>query len=161
VDLRAFDLTRIDDSFGEFDYIIAHGVYSWVPEPVREALLEAIRERLAPQGLAFVSQNVKPGYFGKAMAREVMRYGLRIAGAPAERVAAARALLEEVLAGANPTAKLYRATLADRLEQVLKRDDDILYHDDLSDVCDGCWFWELAERLDAHGLQFVADAAVE
>jgi len=161
VELRAFDLTRIDDSFGEFDYIVAHGVYSWVPEPVREALLEVIRQRLAPHGVAFVSHNVKPGYFGKAMAREMMRYGIRSVGEPAERVDAARAFLEEVLARANPTDKLYRATLAERLEQARKRDDDVLYHDDLSDICDGCWFWELAERLDAHGLQFVADAAVE
>src|SRR6266567_8093421 len=68
VELRSFDLTRIDAEFGEFDYIVAHGVYSWVPAPVREALLEVMRQRLAPQGIAFVSANVKPGWFAKALA---------------------------------------------------------------------------------------------
>src|SRR4051794_15066241 len=37
-DLRAF-ATNVDGEQEPFDFIVAHGVYSWVPEDVREALL--------------------------------------------------------------------------------------------------------------------------
>ena len=40
---------------GEFDYIVANGLYSWIPADARAALLRFIDERLSPQGVAFVS----------------------------------------------------------------------------------------------------------
>src|SRR5262249_49773642 len=36
IELRHADITHIDQSWGNFDYIICHGIYSWVPEAVRE-----------------------------------------------------------------------------------------------------------------------------
>ena len=48
VDLRVGDIARLPADLGEFDYVVAHGVYSWVPEPVRAALLDACRRFLAP-----------------------------------------------------------------------------------------------------------------
>src|SRR5262245_56107405 len=42
VELRAFDICDIDKSFGEFDYIIVHGVYSWVPDNVKARVLDVI-----------------------------------------------------------------------------------------------------------------------
>ena len=44
VELRALNLTNLDDAFGLFDYIICHGVYSWVPAPVRDRILEICAE---------------------------------------------------------------------------------------------------------------------
>ena len=55
IELHACDLRTIDDAWGEFDYILAHGLYSWVPEDVRERLLAVCRERLAAEGIAFIS----------------------------------------------------------------------------------------------------------
>src|SRR3954470_6442485 len=46
-----------DDLGGPFDYIIAHGLYSWVPAAVRDALLVACGRLLAPDGVAYVSYN--------------------------------------------------------------------------------------------------------
>ena len=40
---------------GDFDFIICHGVYSWIPEALREDLLRVCRERLTPDGVAMVS----------------------------------------------------------------------------------------------------------
>lgn len=47
---------------GEFDYIIAHGVFSWVPDEVKTALLNRCRSLLAPNGLATISFNVECGW---------------------------------------------------------------------------------------------------
>src|SRR5689334_20611178 len=46
--LHALDLAAIDRSFGQFDYILVHGLYSWIPEPARDNLLAVCRARLAP-----------------------------------------------------------------------------------------------------------------
>jgi cyclopropane fatty-acyl-phospholipid synthase-like methyltransferase len=50
VTLRAFDIAAIDASFGQFDYIVCHGVYSWVPPEVQDAILRVCSENLAPNG---------------------------------------------------------------------------------------------------------------
>ena len=61
LDLRAMSLTDITADFGVFDYIICHGVFSWVPPEVRDAVFRICRENLAPQGVAYVSYNTYPG----------------------------------------------------------------------------------------------------
>lgn len=161
VDLQALDLNQLDGTFGQFDYIIAHGVYSWVPEAVRRALLDVIRARLAPTGIAFVSHNVKPGWYAKSLARDMMRYRTRGLAEPGARVGTARTFLERIVAGTNPSERLYRAVLAERVQANANQDSDVLFHDDLSDFCEGEWFWEVAARLGAQGLQFLCDANTE
>ena len=55
-DIAAFELG------GErFDYIVCHGVYSWVPPSVRDAILRISAHNLAEGGIAYVSYNVYPG----------------------------------------------------------------------------------------------------
>ena len=56
------NLLEVDDSWGQFDYIIAHGVYSWIPDPVREHLLRLAVRLLAPAGIFYVSYNCLPGW---------------------------------------------------------------------------------------------------
>src|ERR1019366_8306637 len=63
IDLRVADLRDLCAQDGEFVYIFAHGLYSWIPAGVRDRLLAVCRERLAPQGVAFVSYNVYPGRY--------------------------------------------------------------------------------------------------
>src|SRR3954454_7066997 len=46
--LRSCDIMDIGPEFGTFDYIIAHGVYSWVPPIVRAKMLAIFRNNLTP-----------------------------------------------------------------------------------------------------------------
>src|SRR5215213_643131 len=48
LELHATDMCMIDDRFGQFDYIIAYGVYSWVPPDVQQTILAICQRRLAP-----------------------------------------------------------------------------------------------------------------
>src|SRR5690606_25508201 len=57
IDLRPLSILDVDESLGTFDYIICHGVYSWVPEPVREAILRIMDRNLAPEGVGYISYN--------------------------------------------------------------------------------------------------------
>jgi methyltransferase-like protein/2-polyprenyl-3-methyl-5-hydroxy-6-metoxy-1,4-benzoquinol methylase len=62
VELHAMDLRDVDEELGLFDYVICHGVYSWVTPAERETLLEVCRSRLADEGIAYVSFNTYPGF---------------------------------------------------------------------------------------------------
>src|SRR6185295_3704703 len=75
--LLAKDILTVTPEFGEFDYIIAHGVYAWVPPPVQNKLLAVCRANLAPNGVAFVSYNSYPGSRLKEIAREMFQYFVR------------------------------------------------------------------------------------
>jgi SAM-dependent methyltransferase len=66
---------------GEFDYIIANGLYSWTPPQFRVALLRFIDERLSPLGIAMVCFHHEPRPWRNEL--------LKIAD-PAERLRAAR-----------------------------------------------------------------------
>ena len=62
VRLVAMDISDLPADLGAFDYIIAHGVYSWVPTPVQERLLALCRRHLTPSGIAYISYNALPGW---------------------------------------------------------------------------------------------------
>ena len=61
IELHFADLMEFSPEGEPFDYIIAHGFYSWVPPFVRDRLLALCNERLAPQGIAYISYNAMPG----------------------------------------------------------------------------------------------------
>lgn len=159
LDLRCGDLASLPDDLGEFDYVIAHGVYSWVPEAVRRALLAACRRHLAPQGVAFVSYNVLPGGHLRRMLREMLLMHVEGIDAPQERCAAAREFLAWVsMAQPEAPAGAGRSALAQEAERLSKRPDSSLFHDDLSDEFHLCYFRDFCAEADAHGLQFLAEA---
>src|SRR5574340_492176 len=56
------DLAALPADLGKFDYIIAHGVFSWVPPAIQRALLDVCRRHLTPHGVAYVSFNVAAGW---------------------------------------------------------------------------------------------------
>ncbi len=99
LNLRALSITEVDESFGEFDYILCHGVFSWVPEPVREKILAICSRNLAPQGLAYVSYNTYPGWHARGMVRKLLAYHVRRTAPPTPlaQVDGARSFLEEVV----------------------------------------------------------------
>jgi SAM-dependent methyltransferase len=66
IDLHVGDALTYPRDGEKFDYIICHGVLSWVPEPVRNAIVELIGARLAPGGLAYLGFDCLPGAAAKA-----------------------------------------------------------------------------------------------
>jgi len=62
VRLLTRSVTDIDERLGKFDYIIAHDLYSWVPNNVQDAILNVCSRNLTEQGVAYVSYNTLPGW---------------------------------------------------------------------------------------------------
>jgi SAM-dependent methyltransferase len=71
-----FHQTSFDELFGadlpSFDFIVLHGVYSWVDSDVRESLRRLIRARLKPGGLVYLSYNCLPGWSIEAPLRKLL-----------------------------------------------------------------------------------------
>jgi SAM-dependent methyltransferase len=144
IEIRVADLRDLAAEQGEFDYIFAHGLYSWVPAEVRDGLLAVCRQRLAPAGVAFVSYNAYPGRYPRQMLREILLYHTRALGDPAKRIAEARRLLAQL---DHPEAK-----------SLLEQGDDSLFHDDLAPINHPVWFREFAAHAQRHGLQYLGEA---
>ena len=89
--LLAMDIMDFSEAHGTFDYIIAHGVYSWVPNAVQERLLAICARQLQPAGIAYVSYNTLPGWRMRSVVRDAMTYHTRGIAEPGKRVAQARA----------------------------------------------------------------------
>jgi SAM-dependent methyltransferase len=102
VRLIAGSIEEIDESYGNFDYILCHGVYSWVPATVQERILAICHERLQPGGIAYISYNTLPGWHMRSMIRDLMRFHALGFTGPSEQVGQARAILD-FLAQAAPT----------------------------------------------------------
>ena len=148
---------EVDDDWGKFDYIIAHGVYSWVPAEVREQVLAICRKSLGPQGIAFVSYNAFPGCHLRKMVREMMLFHVRGFKSVDERVQQAQELVRFLAAGQETREESRRWMKAD-LDQVLGHDEGHLYHDELAEINEPLYFTQFIERASAHGLQDLAEA---
>src|SRR5205809_961589 len=96
------DLLQIGQDLGFFDYIICHGVYSWVPQQVRDKILQLCSENLADSGVAYISYNTYPGWHLRGIVRDMMRYHTRTTDDPRERIAAARKLLDSLAQSSAP-----------------------------------------------------------
>ncbi|HEV8501523.1 MAG TPA: class I SAM-dependent methyltransferase [Casimicrobiaceae bacterium] len=159
VALHCQDLRELPASLGEFDYVIAHGFYSWVPPPVRDALMTLLATRMSPAGVAFVSYNTLPGNRVRQIAEDAMHWHTRDSTSAAETLRASRELL--TMMGAPgltqwPADAALRAEFTNRAGQT----DSVLYHDDLAQPNDAVYFHEFAAHAERHGLAYIGDSDV-
>ena len=155
--IHHLDLMDFDSRFGEFDYIIAHGVYSWVPPQVREKILGICQSHLAAQGVAFVSYNTYPGGHLLDTIREMMQFHTRNVASPRERLRQARELLE-FLVEAHPDEDVHGALLRQELKSLLERKPEFFYHDELTEHNHRFYFHEFVEQARRYSLQFLSEA---
>lgn len=166
VTLHAGDLRDIDEQWGQFDYVLCHGVMSWVPREVQDAILALMSARLTPQGIGIVSYNTYPGWYLRRAVREMMLYHVGQFEEPAKRGEQARALLDFVVthgpAADAPTADDQAWGLLMRREAALlsRLPEDYLFHEHLEDHNTPFYFHEIEARLREAGLTYVADADV-
>ncbi len=101
VELRHASILDVDDSYGKFDYIICHGVYSWVPDTVQDKILAVCKQNLNPTGIAYISYNTLPGWHMRGMVRDMMRYHAGRFDDARSRIGQARALLDFLVKAAG------------------------------------------------------------
>ncbi len=162
IDLRTMDIMDVDESLGDFDYIIVHGVYSWVPDEVRQRILEICSRQLRPNGIAYVSYNVLPGWHLYGTARDIMRYAVRdfddARGLERKVQAACERLstLTEILpAEKNP----YMFQLRAVAKKITTSNPSYLLHEYLAEINNPYHFHEFIDDIQEFRLSYVGDAA--
>jgi SAM-dependent methyltransferase len=157
IEFLALDLRAFPESVGAFDYIIAHGLYSWVPAAVRERVLPLVARHLAPNGVAFVSYNTFPGCHIRRALWEMLKYHTRNVPDHRAKLVAARSLIS-LLSDPASTHQENDAFLRQELRNMSTLTDSALAHDDLSEPNDPVYFHEFVAGLERDGLTFLAEA---
>lgn len=148
------DFTR--DRFGEFDFIIAHGLFSWVPDFVRAKVLEIYGECLSPQGVGYISYNAFPGCHIRQMIWKMMQFHTEKVDDPMAKVGHGVNFLKFLIA-AMPADSLLQSMIKTELSQFAERTAENIFHDDFSSQNQPFYFHEFIEQLRPHGLQFLSE----
>jgi methyltransferase-like protein/SAM-dependent methyltransferase len=154
--LEQLDICSAPDRLGEFDYIIAHGFYSWVPKSARDKLMAICKASLAPHGVAFISYNTFPGGHIRRMVREMMLFHIDRAPDAQTKIVQARALLG-FLSNLCQGDDEYQRLLKKEFERVRQYPPGYLYHDDLAEISDPFYMYEFVNHAVQYGLQFLGD----
>lgn len=145
--------------FGKFDYIIAHGLYSWIPPVVREKVLSLYREMLAPNGVGYVSYNAYPGSHIRDLGRGIMQFHAQKFSDPVEKIQNAIAFLSFVTENTSET-KMYQPMLQSEVERHFRHEAADIFHDDLAESYQAFYFHEFAAQLENNGLKFLSEAEI-
>lgn len=150
------DVAHLGPEIGEFDYVIAHGLYSWVGADVRDRLLAVCKAHLAPDGVAFVSYNTYPGGHIRQLVRNMMLFRARAVADPERQVGEGLALVRWVMES-TPSDEL-RSMLKSELDTLSTRTAPVIYHDELAATYTPVYFHEFVDHARRHGLQYLAEA---
>lgn len=160
LDLQARSILDVDVGLGEFDYILCHGVFSWVARPIQEKILAICRENLAPNGVAYVSYNTYPGWRLRGMVRDMVLFHTHDVEDPAERAGRALDLvrfLAEAAGEEQDAHAVFLRTVRDHFEEYNDR-PSYLIHEYLEETNDPVYFKDMVERAGRHGLQYLTEA---
>lgn len=154
---HVMDLVDLPGQLGQFDYVICHGLYSWVPLPVRDKMLAVIQASLTVNGIAYVSYNSMPGGYFRIMVREMMLFHLRGVTDRDERLMKAREFLKFMQLALKQTSQ--ERVLLRQVELSLAQSDHSLFHDELAEHYHPVFFREFVEHAERCGLQYLSEAS--
>lgn len=157
IELVARNFKRLPKKFGNFDYIIAHGVYSWIPARERRALFEVLQQRLAPNGIAYVSYNTFPGWNARKTVREFVQLHTEGIEEPEELVERTRVLLR-FLHDASSEETAYGKLVRAQCQALVGTPPQYLFHGLLAEHNDPCYFRDFVRDAAAVGLGYLGDA---
>ncbi len=145
------------EDFGEFDYIAAHGLFSWVPDFVREKVLEIYSEMLAPNGVGYLSYNTLPGGYLRQMSRDMMMYHAGNEPPTLEKVEKGVSLLS-FLQESTKSDPYYHEILKNEIGFVTNHHPVSIFHDELGEINQPFYFAEFIKLANAHKLQYLSEA---
>jgi SAM-dependent methyltransferase len=159
VRVQCADVMDLDLGDERFDYVVAHGLFSWVPDPVRDRVLALSRQVLAPDGVLYLSYNAMPAWGIRAGIRRALFELVGDATDEPERVRRARAGLE-LLRTVQPLAGTAEgALMAEEIEGLRDKPDAYLLHEYLVPFSRAYWLREIVGLAHGAGLHYLDDVA--
>ena len=162
VSLVQGDILNFDESMGTFDYIIAHGFYSWISDEMKDKLLDIISNHLADNGIAYVSYNTYPGWHTMEEVRQLMLFANRGHDESTHKEKVLRGKTVGSLVGAQilnyDNLKERNSKFLGALRSVMQKDDYYVGHDHLEPHNDPCYLYQFNDHLKDNNLTYVGDA---
>lgn len=153
--LVCVDLRDYDPEPAAFDYVIAHGVYSWVADDVKDRLLAICARALAPDGVAYLSYNVHPAWGMLGSLRAILKAEFARVPDPLSHASRLLPALDAAFAAQpGPFATLMRAALAEMRGKSIA----LLFHDEFETVNDPVTFLDFIAHTARHDLHYLAEA---
>ncbi len=150
----------LEQDLPPFDFIVMHGVYSWVDADVRRAVRELVSRRLADGGLVYVSYNCQPGWSAEAPLRKLM-FELAQAADGSTEVRTGTAIAGMQALG-NPSFRYFRDNpgVTDALAALAKNPIDYLAHEYLNGTWDIHYSVDVIDQMAEAGLTYVGSATL-
>lgn len=158
LELRHGNIMEVSARDGKFDYIIVHGIFSWVPREVQEQILTICKQNLSANGVAYVSYNTLPGWHMRGMIRDMMLYHIQRFSDPRQKLQQARALLEFLVKSVPADNNPYGLFLKSELELLSRQTDNYLFHDHLEENNHPVYVHDFVARATAKGLRYLGDS---
>lgn len=153
------NILDFDESFGKFDYIVCHGVFSWVPEIVQNKILEIIRKHLVQNGTAFISYNTYPGWKRLEVFKDAMLYRVKMLKDMGkniditEKVSYGRGILEFLEQNSSMS-----KDLKDISRDIRDKETYYLYHEYYEEENKPIYFYDFNEKIEEAGLTYIGDS---
>lgn len=158
VELIAASVLDLGEDLGPFDYVIAHGIYSWVPPAVQQQILDLVQRLLTPCGVACISYNTYPGWHLRGILRDLANYHTRRIAEPRHRLEETRAFLDFFVRSLPDPSTPFAQMIEDEVEQLRDGRDTYVFHEHLERFNEPLYFHQFAARAAGAGLQYVAEA---
>ncbi len=143
----------------DFDFIVLHGVYSWVEHESRQAILNIIDKKLKKGGMVYISYNCFPGCLVELPIRKLLvELSETEQGDAAERSEKALKKLHQMSENSayfktNPPARL-------ALDSMLKESGHYLAHEFLNSAWEIFYSVDIADQMQELGLYFLGSATL-
>lgn len=161
IELRELSVLDYQSSGEKFDYIICHGLYSWVDTPIAQQILKICQD-LSENGLAYISYDTYPGWAIGNVVREMIHFTTASATSTSEKLKQVQAFFDATLNGlARLPPSPYAELIYDELEIVGQHSANQLFHEHLSQFHQPLYFYKFVEDLEQYGLAYLADATFD
>ena len=154
--LHPGDLRNFEPDPTGYDYVIAHGLYSWVPGSVRSAILVLCRRALRPGGVAYISYNTLPGWRMRGLTRDLLEWHLRAVDEPLERLRHAQELINHL--GEAVDVESPSSYLEMEVARIRSNPPSYLAHEYLEPDNHAFLFREFVDEAAVAGLRYLCNA---
>jgi methyltransferase-like protein len=160
LELKHLSIADVTPALGQFDYILAHGVYSWVPPAVQDKILEICRDNMTPAGVAYISYNTYPGWHSRGAIREMLVHHTKEVDDSVEKIRLARQHLAFLGQFFGKAELLFQKALAHEITQLARMPDTYLLHEYLEACNEPLFFHQFIARAAAKNLRYLAEAEI-
>ena len=161
LDLLEGDVNESHDHLGTYDYIIAHGFYSWVDEDTKDNFLRLCKEHLAENGILYISYNTYPGWHKMDSIRALLEFANKDVDTlnHREKVRHGKTVASKLgaLMLEYDTVKAQQGPFLQSLRQTLQKQDCYVGHDHLEPVNTPVYFHQCIDHMAEHGFTYLCD----